>query len=365
MKVGFLFPNIYSVPAALCVPPPAPPSLFDPAEGARSLDEGLELVRLADELGFDFISISEHHSMPLLLSPNAAVIGGALSQILKRASLAWLGPLVSINNPIRVAEEIGMLDQLMKGRFSVCLLRGTPNELIVYNNIKAEESRSITEEASLLIRRALTETEPFAHKGTHFDFPKVAVWPGSTQKPHPPIYSSGGSEDSVRFAAANRFRLAISFYPPHLVAKLTALYRAEAAQHGWHPTPDDILYRAFCIVGENDEHARELQGRFSPGPPETVAQPKELGTDADGKNHPGADKKVQGFGLGFLQFCGGPETVLKQLQDFQAETGVGSIDLAFIAGGLPHHETRAMVQRFGDHVLPALTAEGALSPQPA
>ncbi|WP_067902194.1 LLM class flavin-dependent oxidoreductase [Nocardia vaccinii] len=115
---------------------------------------------------------------------NPAVLAGALSRVVRHAQLALLGPLASMNNPVRVAEEIAMLDQLSGGRLIALLLRGTPNEFANYN-IPAEETRARTEEAMLLIRKALTEPEPFSWRSEHYDFPVVSVWPGPTQVPHP------------------------------------------------------------------------------------------------------------------------------------------------------------------------------------
>jgi alkanesulfonate monooxygenase SsuD/methylene tetrahydromethanopterin reductase-like flavin-dependent oxidoreductase (luciferase family) len=354
MKVGFLHLNVYSVPSALMVPHPTPPGLFDPAEGQRSLDEGLAQVRLADDIGFDFISLSEHHRMPLVPTPNTTVLGGALSQILKKAELYLLGPIVSYNNPIRIAEEIAMLDQLMRGRLTVALLRGGGEELHTYSNVDPAKSRAITTEGALLIQRALTATEVFDHEGEFFKFKKVSVWPSATQKPTPRIYMSGGSEDSARFAAQHRFPMAIGFYPPHLVAKLTTYYREECAKAGWTPQPEDILYRAFCTIGETVEQAADRKARFYAPTMVPAEQPKEVGTDADGKVHKDADKGAGGFGLGFLQFNGTPDQVYEQISSFAKETGVGVFDLGFVGGGLPHAETISMIQLFGKQVLPRL-----------
>ena len=353
MKIGFLFQNTYNNPAALDAPIPSPPSLFDPVIGQRSMEEGLAMVRLVDELDFDFVSLSEHHAMSLLLTPNIAVTGAALSQILKNAALYLLGPLVSINNPIRVAEEIAMLDQLMRGKLQVGLLRGAPNELTVYNNLDPAESRSVTKEAIQLIERALSEPEIFAHKGRHFDFPKVAVWPGVTQRPFPRFFTSGSSEESVRFAAENRYKVAFAFYDEPSVATLSGMYRSECAKAGWTPTADDMLHRAYCIVGRDDEHARELQERFFPGHIRDIVQPKEIGTDADGKNRANPHLPF-GFSFGFLQFVGGPQTVIRKIRQFADATGVGIFDLSLVGGGLAFEESIEMVERFGREVLPHL-----------
>jgi len=336
MKVGYICSNTYTDRRAWTSFTPAR-GLYDAALGQQALAEALEQARAADALGFDYLTVSEHHATPLMCTPNASIMAGALTQIARSAALAWLGPIVSINNPVRVAEEIAMLDQMTGGRLVVFLLRGTPNELGVYNNIDPSQSKAITQEASLLIRKALTDTEPFAWKGEHFDFPRVSVWPGPTQQPHPPLYASGMSRDSVLFAARNRFRLAISFYPRPMVAELTGLYRDECALAGWTPSGDDVLYRAFISVGETDAEAAELGARFMPR--------------AEPASKPNPDV---GPGFGAMQFCGSPDKVVGQIEEFQRATGAGVLDLAFGAGGIGQQATLRSLRRFAERVLPKI-----------
>jgi len=336
MKVAYICSNTYTDPRAWTAFTPAR-GLYDAEIGRQTLANALEQARTADALGFDYLTVSEHHATPLMCTPNASIMAGALTQIAKNAALAWLGPIVSINNPVRVAEEIAMLDQMTGGRLVVFLLRGTPNELGVYNNIDPAQSKAITQEASLLIRKALSEAEPFAWKGEHFDFPRVSVWPGATQKPHPPLYASGMSPDSAVFAARNHFRLAISFFPRPMVAQLTKLYRDECAAAGWTPSGDDILYRAFIAVGETDAEAAAMAPRFMPG---AFAA--------------GPSNSDVGPGFGALQFCGSPDTVVAQIEEFHRATGAGILDLAFGAGGLGQEGTLASLRRFAERVLPKI-----------
>jgi alkanesulfonate monooxygenase SsuD/methylene tetrahydromethanopterin reductase-like flavin-dependent oxidoreductase (luciferase family) len=336
MKAGYICANAYTDPRAFAGGFAPPRGLFNAAVGQQTLANALEQARTADALGFDFISVSEHHATPMMCAPNASLLAAALTQIVKRATIAWLGPNVSINNPVRVAEEIAMLDQLTGGRLFVFLLRGIPPELGIYNNIDPEKSRDITQEAALLIRKALADAEPFAWKGSHFDFPRVSVWPGSTQKPHPPLFASGMSPDSVKFAARNRFKLAISFYPLPAVAQLTKLYREECDAAGWVPGDDDILYRGFIAISESESEANEVSAKFSPsatlGPLPKDAAP----------------------GFGSMQFLGTPSMVVEQIDTFRKATGAGMLDLGFGIGGSGPEDTLASIRRFGTQVLPRI-----------
>jgi alkanesulfonate monooxygenase SsuD/methylene tetrahydromethanopterin reductase-like flavin-dependent oxidoreductase (luciferase family) len=201
------------------------------------------------------------------------------------------------------------------------------------------------------------------------------VWPGPIQRPHPPVFYSGNSIESATFAAANHFGLGISYYPPHLVAQLASHYLQECAKRGWRPRPDQIIYRTFMGVAETDEDAAGMKSRFFglaalasmfrgraavAGMPAIHSAPaaSEIGTDADGKNT-GADKSQAGFGFGGLQFCGSPNTVVKQIAEFHELTGVGVLDVSFGGAGLTPEEAQRSFRLFTSEVLPRIRAIGA------
>jgi alkanesulfonate monooxygenase SsuD/methylene tetrahydromethanopterin reductase-like flavin-dependent oxidoreductase (luciferase family) len=375
MKASFFCTNSYLSPEAFHHPGwPTPPGRYRPEIGAQSVEFALEQARLADEAGFDWIACSEHHYMPGLQTPSPNIFAAALSRVVRRARIAVLGPLVSMTNPVRTAEELAMLDQLSGGRLVMLFLRGTPNEFLAYG-VNPEETRARTQEASILIVRALTEPEPFGWEGRYFRFRTIAVWPGPIQRPHPPAFYSGNSIESATFAAANHFGLAMSYYPPNLVARLSRHYLQECAKRGWEPRPDQIIYRTFMGVADTDKEAAEMKSRFfgisalasmfrgraSAVPPPALHVPPpatEIGTDADGKN-PTADTGQAGFGFGGLQFCGSPDTVVKQIAEFHELTGVGVLDLSFGSFGLTPEEAQRSFRLFTSEVLPRVRSIGA------
>lgn len=331
---------------------PTPPALYRSEIGLQSLQAALAQAMLADEVGFDWVSCSEHHYTPLLQTPNAAVFAGALSQVVRKAKIAVLGPLVSMNNPVRIAEELAMLDQLSGGRLVVLFLRGTPNEFLAYDT-NPDETRSRTQEASTLIIRALTEPQPFGWEGRHYRFRTVSVWPGPVQRPHPPLYYSGNSLESATFAAAHRLGLGISFYPPHMAAQLIGHYKQECAKRGWEPSPDQLLYRCFAAVCEDDKEADALGAAFS-----GMRQAVESLMQGRSAALPRPPQSQVGMGLGELRFCGSPDTLVRQITDFHEATGVGVIDVGF--AGDP---TKA-IRLFGTEVLPRIRHIGARVSQP-
>jgi len=376
MKASFFCTNSYLSPEPFQHRGwPTPPRWSRPEVSLRSAELALEQARRADEAGFDWISCSEHHYTPALQTANPNIFAAALTRVVKRSRIAVLGPLVSMTNPVRTAEELAMLDQLSGGRLIALFLRGTPNEFLAYG-VNPQETRARTQEASELIVRALTEPETFGWEGRYFRFRTVAVWPRAIQQPHPPLFYSGNSIESATFAARNDFGLGVSFYPPHIVAQLTAHYRQECAQRGSRIVPDQLVYRTFVGVADTDREAEGMKSRFlglgaivasmSQGRGAAVGlpamdispAPKEVGTDADGRNL-AADKGQAGFGFGGLQFCGSPDTVVKQIAEFHELTGIGVLDVSFGGAGLTPEEAQRSFRLFASEVLPRIRSIGS------
>jgi alkanesulfonate monooxygenase SsuD/methylene tetrahydromethanopterin reductase-like flavin-dependent oxidoreductase (luciferase family) len=138
------------------------------------------------------------------------LLAGALSQVVTRAKIAVLGPIMPLSHPIRVAEELAQLDHLTGGRLIALFLQGTPNEHRPYEEQSAD-LRALTQESIELIVKAWTADEPFAWRGRHFNFPNVAVWPRPRQTPRPYVFGSGNNEASAVFAARQRIGMALSF----------------------------------------------------------------------------------------------------------------------------------------------------------
>jgi alkanesulfonate monooxygenase SsuD/methylene tetrahydromethanopterin reductase-like flavin-dependent oxidoreductase (luciferase family) len=114
---------------------------YDPETAQASMARALDFFELADEVGFDWVSVAEHHYAPGSLTPNPMVMAGAVAQRVKRAQIALLGSNIPIQNPVRVAEEFAMLDTLTGGRVITGMLRGTSNEYVTYG-VNPAESRS-------------------------------------------------------------------------------------------------------------------------------------------------------------------------------------------------------------------------------
>src|SRR5205814_1906814 len=173
--------------------------------------------------------------------PNVSVLAAAITQRAKRALICIMGALLPLNNPVRIAEEYALIDTLSGGRLVAGLLRGAAYEYLVYS-VPPAESRSRFEEGWDLVMRAWTDTEPFGWEGTHYHFRTISIWPRPIQQPLPPVFISGSSRESAEFAATHHIGLGLAFTNVPQAAPSVRLYRDKAAECGWEPTPDQIVY---------------------------------------------------------------------------------------------------------------------------
>jgi alkanesulfonate monooxygenase SsuD/methylene tetrahydromethanopterin reductase-like flavin-dependent oxidoreductase (luciferase family) len=142
---------------------------YDPEKGSGLYHEYLDQMELADRLGFDGVCLNEHHQTAYGMMPIPGVLAGALARSVKRAKLAVLGrALPLVNNPLTIAEEYAILDNLTRGRLIAGFVRGIGAEYHAMG-INPGFSQERFSEAHDLIIRAWTEPGPF-YVGKHYHF---------------------------------------------------------------------------------------------------------------------------------------------------------------------------------------------------
>jgi alkanesulfonate monooxygenase SsuD/methylene tetrahydromethanopterin reductase-like flavin-dependent oxidoreductase (luciferase family) len=352
VKASFLPTTTYGIRAVYEAGWPSPPGLFEPELGRRMMEEMFEQAALADELGFDWISFSEHHYAPLLVpTPNPSIFAAAAIQHIRRAKIALFGPILPLHNPIHVAEEIAMLDVLSGGRLLLLFLRGVPYELRAFS-VNLDEARAMTQEATRLILRALTDPQPFSWEGTYYRYQTVSVWPGLIQRPHPPLYSTGNSFESATFAASQGHGLALSFAPSSYVTQVIPHYKAEASRYGWEPREDQIIFRGNIIAADTDEEAQQLAAQLATLPhlkrPQAPPAATALSSGGERKASP-----VSPVLIGQAQFCGGPLTLVSQMKTLH-DLGVGVVDLVVPTGLMNQAQVLHSLELLAREVLPRI-----------
>ncbi len=344
---------------------PAPADGYSAGVAQASMQRALEQFELADELGFDWVTVAEHHYSPASLTPNPMVMAAAVIERVKRARVALLGSNIPIQNPVRVAEEFAMLDTLSGGRVIAGMLRGTSNEYVTYG-VNPAESRERFAEALELIVRAWTEPQPFGWLGRYYEYRTISIWPRPVQAPHPPIFMSISSPEAAEFAAARRINggLAVTTLPRAIESVRN--YRDAARRQGWDPAPEQLLYRIAVHVAPTDAEAwsdwapiaaaHRPAGALSTANPavdEAVAGAGYYGRDAAaqrGRLHAGGDIE-QRIDTGQL-LAGSADTVLAQVERIRRELGVGILELIFAAPS--PDKARSSLELFGTSVLPRM-----------
>jgi alkanesulfonate monooxygenase SsuD/methylene tetrahydromethanopterin reductase-like flavin-dependent oxidoreductase (luciferase family) len=362
VKAAVFSPSPYRGPAQRGTWP-VPTDTFSAELAQQSLEASLSNFQLADELGFDWVTVAEHHYAPMSLTPNPMIMAGAIAQRVRRAKVAVLGPTIPILNPVRVAEEFAMLDNLTGGRVVAGMLRGTSNEYVTYN-VNPAESRERFEEALRLIIKAWTEPQVFGWQGRYYEYRAIAIWPKPAQQPHPPIYISGSSPESSDLAAKYRLNIGFAFTTVPIAREAARYFRRQAAAHGWEPTPEQVLYRVAVHVAETDDRAYQDLSEAGAAGRRIAFSTSNVAVDDEAARagYYGRDEATQRarhesyelqrrVELGQI-LVGSPETVFRGVRWIHEELGAGILELNF--QGLPGGKTHRAMELFATKVLPRM-----------
>jgi len=240
-----------------------PNKFFDAQKGSELLNEYIDEKILCDELGFDGVMLNEHHGTPFCMGAVMDVEASILARATKRARIVLLGnPMPVVGNPLRLAEELAMIDLLSKGRLVSGFIRGAGSEQL-FNNANPAYNREYFDEAHDLIIAAWTKPGPFRFEGKHFHYRFVNPWVLPLQKPHPPIWIPGLiSPETVIWCAKHRYpyvALATMLKP---TLELWNMYGKVAADLGYQAGPENFGYLQPVFCAETDEKAEELGKAF-------------------------------------------------------------------------------------------------------
>ena len=206
---------------------------FDPVAGSRLYNEYLEHYRLAEEVGFDGIMLNEHHNAPFCMQAKCNVFASILAAATKRVKIVLLGnPLPLADNPVRLAEELSMIDMVSRGRLVSGFVRGGGQEQLA-TGVNPAYNRERFEEAHELIVKTWTQPGPFRWEGTHYQHRVVNPWAVPLQKPHPRVWIPGVlSKETIVWAAQPALSLHRASARPS-----TPPRRSGSSTTRWRPRP--------------------------------------------------------------------------------------------------------------------------------
>jgi len=242
-----------------------PNSNYDPVKGHQLYNRYLDEIERADKLGWDSVIVNEHHQNAYGTMPSPNLMAAALTQRVKRAKIGIVGNALPLHDdPLRVAEEIAMLDVLSGGRIISGFVRGTGMEYFSYN-INPTLSRERMNEAHDLIIQAWTRPGPFAFEGEHYNYRYVNIWPRPIQQPHPPIWMPGtASLETIDFAAKHKYPYMTVFMPMDQRKRAYELYRRLAEEkYGYEAQPEQLAFCVPCVIAETDELAMQEGEKYA------------------------------------------------------------------------------------------------------
>jgi alkanesulfonate monooxygenase SsuD/methylene tetrahydromethanopterin reductase-like flavin-dependent oxidoreductase (luciferase family) len=310
----------------------------------------LNLVERYDRAGFYAYHVAEHHGTPLGMSPSPTVFLSAAIQRTKRIRLGPLVLILPLYNPLRIIDEIAMLDQMSGGRLELGVGRGTsPIEAALFNSDHSK-SAAVYAESLEIVLKGLT-SKVLNHQGEFYQFKDIPIEIAPLQQPHPPLWIGGHSvEGAARYARMGAHYVTQDTAPNS--RPYTDSFRA-AWREAWpdKPLPKLGLLR-FVVVAETDEEATAIARR---------AYPKWHNSYDHlhrkmGMVHERAAKTVD-FDVtfsGMRGIAGSPQTVIGKLRDEIETAGVNYLVGQFCFGDLTEAEVGRSVDLFARDVMPAL-----------
>lgn len=328
-----------------------------------------------DDLGFDYAFAVEHHFSPAeSWSPSPAAFCAGAAAHTRRIRLGPMGYIVPLYDPLRIVEEVSVLDQMSEGRLEIGLTSGiTPNYFLPYG-ADFPNRRARTLESIQLIKTALGSPDGrFSFHGTYHQYSDVHLSLVSQQRPHPPMWLPSRDPDTLAYLAREGVDTgSLLFVPRAEAAPRYAAYR-EAWSAAGHPRPPRISYWAPVYVDETDElairratphviHTFGVVGGFGDAGGLTV---EALAANFRQRGEPGAAEiAAHLLDLDYLLarnlvFIGSPETVTARIQEAAREGGFNVLAGEFNLSSLPEEDVFRSIRLFGQRVLPALHATAA------
>ena len=350
-----------------------PNTLWDRSKGPALYAEYIGQLAYAAACGFDGVCVNEHHQTAYGLMPAPNLIASALIERTRgtKVKVAVLGrALPIVNNPVTIAEEFAMLDNMSEGRLIAGFVRGIGCEYhsSMVNPILSHER---FHEAHDLIVQAWTRDGPFDFVGEHYNLNYVSLWPRPVQLPHPPIWvPSQGSRETIEWVAApeRKYPLLMAFSPVDTVVRFHEAYRKAALDFGYEVSGDQLGWSTPVYVGDSDEeayaeaapHIEALFNHFFHIPLEYLFPP--------GYTSIGSFQAMMEFRKGLATskqtlsdlmtrgncIVGSPKTVAARIRELHERTGFRLMVPMIQFGTLPDDLVRKSTQLFASEVAPAL-----------
>ena len=340
--------------------------LFDHVEGdarplAQLFDERLSFYAACDKAGFYCLHLAEHHATPLNMVPVPGVFLGAIARTTTQMRLGTLVYLLPLYSPLRLIEEIAMLDHLSHGRLEVGVGRGVSPFELKYHKIEHADSRDIFIDAFKCISAGLA-ADQLTYSGPHYKFESVPIALRPLQQPHPPFWYGSSSIEGSTWAGEQGMHF-VTLGPTSFAKKNIDAFRAAFSMRGnaAHPKPEfsggvAIGVQRHIFVDETDEKARAW------AKPAMEHHLKNINWLREKHGVSGPAQRLNAFrGVDFEEcvadgsaIAGSPKTVLATLERQVGELGINYLLTYLFLGNMTFANAQRSLRLFSTEVMPTL-----------
>jgi len=339
-----------------------------PEDDATAIDQQLEQACLAERVGFDSVWLTEHNFTGESVYSDPIPFASALAMRTEKVRIGFAVIQMALRQPVRLATQLSLLDNLCKGRLDVGVGRGSifnEYEFIGYG-LRSDDSRERMQEGLDIVLKAWSG-QPVNHKGKHFEAVFPELRPRTYQRPHPPVWHSAVAPAS--FEACGRqgvpvmtVRLAIAQLKERLGLYERGLRESGLPECRQKELRDNAAVWRHIYVTESDAQAEDelsaalLAGRHHMNEARETFNPPDFEVDEELLN-PWANRKVPDeealrFFLANGALYGTPGRIRGQLEELR-DAGINHILGQMSFGYMSHENIMGSMNRFGSDVMPA------------
>lgn len=325
----------------------------NPSSHAELYKQTLEQVKLAEEVNFDSAWISEHHFLEDGYCPSPSIIASAMAAVTKRIRIGSAGIILPLHNPVRVAEDAAVVDNISNGRFDLGVVLGYRKDEFDGFGISMKQRPSRMEEGIDVIIKSWTQDQ-FSYEGKRYKFDNLNVTPKPVQKPHIPIYIGAFEEPAIRRAGRLGYPLLIGpGRTMQMVRDTIGFYNDAAQKAGKNPDKVEHILLRETYVGEDKKKSKEEADKyiismykyyFSLGVKMFVRGKQLTGLDDPLFEHLPEERFI----------IGDPEDCIKEAKRYRDELGINYIACRMVFPQATDKTISKCLELFGKEVIPNL-----------
>lgn len=315
----------------------------------------IEQCQAAEDLGFRNVWLAEHHFSTYGYLGRPVQLATYIAASTRRIRVGTAVIVVPLHHPLVIAEEIAMLDVLSNGRADIGLGRGYQPYEFERLGLDLDSARARWDEAIDIILHALAG-RPFTYTGTHYRIPETTVFPQPTQRPHPPIWVTAQSPESVAATVRRGFNLLTGGFGVSIerMAEFRKLFDRLVDDVRPATVPEVGVQRAVYVT-HDEEDAREAaeQARWNMRVTLSLRNHYEQVIDGHAIPVPAPSEPDTDDLLDRFLVIGTPETVVRQIGRLQDAVGISHFNCSFWFGDMDQGRVLRSMRLFADEVMPA------------